>query len=369
LFGDAGDDAILGDRGGVRDVYQGGGNQFFMSVTQVPKVEFTGFPAGSVTRVTDLLHDVDGDAFVGSGTQPAMPHPGLNEGGDDRIRGGTGHDSIHAGFGDDLANGDSGGDWVYGDDGADVLWGGKGCDAQTDTPASAPVCFPGGTVASFDPAPHTGAGETQPSVTDYVVGGKGGASAVSLAGSNGSDVIDWRPRGTYAPGTGCTTSAWPVDLNSGGKKGTTTTIDPCSWFEMTNLDTADDADNQHHQGVDWEYGGWDRDILQADQADNGPNEGDRLLDWNGAYNLYTHCNAAYGGFNDVRQHSPAWQDFLQRWVYAQGAGQAQTDATTAGTSAFVELALVYPGSDNAHGSGSAYPSTPGHFDDPNACAP
>jgi Ca2+-binding RTX toxin-like protein len=369
LYGDAGDDAVLGDRGGVRDVYQGGGNQFFMSVTQVPKVEFTGFPSGSVTRVTDLLHDVDGDVFVGSGISPAMPHPGLNEGGDDRIRGGTGHDSIHASFGDDLANGDSGGDWVFGDDGADVLWGGKGCDAQTDTPASAPICFPGGTAASFDPAPHTAAGETQPSVTDYVVGGKGGTSAVSLAGSSGSDVIDWRPRGTYAPGTGCTTSAWPVDLNSGGKKGTSTTVDPCSWFEMTDINDADDTNNQHHQGVDWQYGGWDRDILQGDQADNGPNEGDRLLDWNGAYNLYTHCNSAYGGYNDVRQHSPAWQDFLQRWVYAQGAGQAQADATTAGTSAFVELALVYPGSDNAHGSGSAYPSTPGHFDNPNACAP
>jgi hypothetical protein len=182
-------------------------------------------------------------------------------------------------------------------------------------------------------------------------------------------VLDWRPRGTYAPGTGCTTSAWPVDLNSGEKKGTTTTVDPCSWFEMTDINDTDDTNNQHHQGVDWQYGGWDRDILQGDQADNGPNEGDRLLDWNGTYNLYTHCNSAYGGFNDVRQHSPAWQDFLQRWVYAQGAGQAQADATTAGTSAFVELALVYPGSDNAHGSGSAYPSTPGHFDNPNACAP
>ena len=70
---------------------------------------------------------------------------------------------------------------------------------------------------------------------------------------------------------------------------------------------------------------------------------------------------------DAPEHG--WQDFLQRWVWAQGAGQNQSDALTAGTSAFVELALVYPGADNAHGSGSAYPSTPGHFDDPNACAP
>ena len=110
-------------------------------------------------------------------------------------------------------------------------------------------------------------------------------------------------------------------------------------------------------------------VLQADQADNGPNEGDRMLDWNGSFNLYTQCPSSNGGYNAVRQHSPTWQDFLQRWVWAQGAGQIQSDAVTAGTSAFVELALVYPVADNAHGSGSAYPSTPGHFDDPNACAP
>jgi len=52
-----------------------------------------------------------------------------------------------------------------------------------------------------------------------------------------------------------------------------------------------------------------------------------------------------------------------------GAGQTATDVTTAGTSAFVETAMVYTQDLKAHGSGKAYPSTPGHFDDPNACAP
>jgi hypothetical protein len=139
---------------------------------------------------------------------------------------------------------------------------------------------------------------------------------------------------------------------------------------MTNLDDSDPSNNQHHQGIDWEYGGWGRDVLQADVADNGPNQGDRLLDWSGAYNLYTHCNAAYGGFNDVRQFSPSMQSFLQQWAYALGAGQgALSDVTTSGTSAFDELALVYQSDINSQGSGSAFPSTPGHFDNPNACAP
>ncbi len=370
LFDEAGDDAILGDRGGIRDRYETGAGVFNLSVTQVPKVSYQGFSAGSVTRITDLLHDVNGDVFVGAGAGAKMPHNGMEEGGDDRSRGGLDDDSIHAGFGDDLANGDSGGDAVFGDDGADLLWGGKGCDQNVDTTATKPACFPGGV---FDPAPHLPGGETVPAVTDYVLGGKGGTSAASLAGSSGSDLLDWRPRGSYSsPGTNstCTDSLWPLDLAPVGKKGTSTTIDPCSWFLMTDITPAfTAAQYQHHQGVDWQYGGWGRDVLQGDEADNGPNEGDRLLDWNGAYNLYTHCNAAYGGFNDVRQHSPAWQSFLQRWEFGLGAGQAQSDATTNGTSAFVELALVYPGVDNAQGSGQAYPATPGHFDNPNACAP
>lgn len=45
----------------------------------------------------------------------------------------------------------------------------------------------------------------------------------------------------------------------------------------------------------------------------GPNESDRLLDWNGAYYQCTHCNAAYGGFNDVRQHSRRGRTSCSAW--------------------------------------------------------
>jgi Ca2+-binding RTX toxin-like protein len=363
MFGQDGDDAMLGDRGGVVDVYQDGSNRQTLTMNSVPKITYEYLPAGTVQRETDLQHDIAGDGFVGTATSAPMPHRGDTEGGVDRIRGGNGNDSIHAGFGDDLANGDSGGDTLFGDDGADVLWGGKGCDPAIDTDNAG--CF---TAGVFDPSGR-GTGDNR---VDYIFGGKGGTSASSLAGSLGADILDWRPRGTY--GVDCTAQDWPVSFISGnGSKAVTTTADPCSWFEMTSLDDADTSNDQHHQGIDWEYGGWDRDVLQADVADNGPNTGDKLLDWNGAYNLYTHCNSAYGGYNDVRQHSPAFQSFLQAWAFAVGAGQAPSDATTGlagiGTSAFDELALVYPGGDNAHGAGSAYPGTPGHFDEPNACAP
>ncbi len=137
LYGELGDDtidggngrdAIVGDRGGIVDVYQTGSNGFTIDNSQVPKIHYDGFQAGTVTRQVDLQHDVNGDAFLGGASSAAMPHRGDLEGGDDRIRGRAGNDSIHGGFGDDLANGDSGGDIVFGDDGADVLWGGKGSD-------------------------------------------------------------------------------------------------------------------------------------------------------------------------------------------------------------------------------------------------
>ncbi|MBP6997185.1 MAG: hypothetical protein KBB39_13685 [Phycicoccus sp.] len=64
---------------------------------------------------------------------------------------------------------------------------------------------------------------------------------------------------------------------------------------------------------------------------------------------------------------------LQAWAAGNGAGRpggggSQADVTISGTSAFDQLALVYDADGKDHGTGKAYPSPPGHFDDPNACA-
>jgi Ca2+-binding RTX toxin-like protein len=354
MFGNDGEDAMLGDRGGVVNEFLNADDVaargFTASLSAVPQESYTGFRPGAYDRRIDLLHDVDGDAFVGAATSPAMEHDGIGTGGDDRIRGGSGADNIHTGWGDDLANGDSGGDQVFGADGADVLWGGFGCDPVAD--AATPDCQLGGVFA----AESRGQNDR---FVDHVFGGIGGSSAASNAGALGSDVLDFNPRGAY-PGN-CVAGPWPQTLASG-------TIDPCAWFEMTDKANADVADNQHHHGTDWIYGGWDRDVLQADRAANGPNPGDRLIDWNGTYNLFTHCNAAYGGFNDVRQHSPGMQDFLQKLGWASGAGQSAADVTTQGTSAFREIAISYSEDIRDHAAGPAYPSTPGHFDDPVSCS-
>lgn len=327
MDGGAGEDAMLGDRGGVVNERIDAGDAqrlgFTVSLNAPPKETYRGFPAGSYDRRTDLLHDADGDTWVTA----AMPHDGFAKGGDDRMRGGPGRDSMHGGAGDDLINGDSGGDEVFGDDGADVIWGGKGCDPVLD--AATADCLSGG---AFDPAAR-GAGDR---FVDHVFGGAG------------ADLLDYNPRGSYPD------ECAPGRMPDGEL---TTVVDPCLWFRMTGKDNASAADDQHHQGVDWQYGGADRDVLQGDRTANGPNPGDKMIDWNGSFNLYTHCGPANGGHNIVRQHSPAMRDFLAKVAWGAGAGRSAGDASGAR-----ELAI--PANDN----GSPYPTSPGHFDSPVACA-
>jgi Ca2+-binding RTX toxin-like protein len=364
MLGDGGQDAMVGDRGGIVDTYINGTNAdpafaspYTVSVNAPPAISYSAFIPGTYDRRADLLHDIDGEAFVGSGTTNVMPHDGVNEGGIDHMRGGTGHDTMHGGQGDDVMNGDSGGDTLFGDDGADVIWGGKGCDPNS-VEDDDPNC-------GTDPSSFRGANDK---FVDYTFGGKGGTSQTSLKGDAGADILDWQPRGSYP--TNCSTDPWPQTLSK------TATVDPCDWFLMTNTyndgstpsTDASHRDNQTHSGIDWMYGGWDRDIMQADQADEGPNTGDRLLDWNGAYNLYSHCNPSYGGFNDVRQLSPAELTFIQQWSYGVGIGQKSSDVTTPGTSAYDEVAIVYQSDIKSHGAGADFPTTPGHFDAPNACS-
>ncbi|YCK36100.1 calcium-binding protein [Actinomadura sp. ATCC 39365] len=328
LSGGAGEDAMLGDRGGVLneriDASDAQRLGFTVSLNAPPKETYKGFQPGTYDRRTDLLHDTDGDTW----TAGALPHDGFAKGGADRMRGGPGRDSMHGGAGDDLVNGDSGGDEVFGGDGDDLLWGGKGCDPALD--AATADCLSGGT---FDPAAR-GTGDR---FVDHVFGGAG------------ADLLDYNPRGSY-PG-----SCAPGKMPEGEL---TTVVDPCAWFRMTDKDNAATADDQHHQGVDWQYGGADRDVLQGDRTANGPNPGDKMIDWNGNFNLYTHCGPANGGHNIVRQHSPAMLDFLAKVAWGAGAGRSAGDP-----SGSREVAVPVSGD-----SGSPYPTSPGHFDSPVACA-
>jgi Ca2+-binding RTX toxin-like protein len=305
MLGEAGEDAMLGDRGVIANALVATPGATF-STSGPPQISYTPYAAHPLDRRANMNDDGDGSP---------LQSPGMTTGGGDFMRGGPDHDAMHGEAGNDLMNGDSGGDYLFGDDGVDVMFGGKGRDCADPT----------------DLACNSDHGVND-SYVDYLFGGNG-LKTDPVTG--GADILDFRPR----PG-----------------------IDPAAWFELTSTAAADPvAAHQHHQGIDWIYGGWDRDVMQADIADNGPNLGDRLLDWTGAYNLYTHCPAAYGGYNDVRQFSPDMQSFLEKLAYSLGAGKSLTDVQTKGTSGYSDLALVY-NADVKSNSGSSYPTTPGHFD-------
>ncbi|WP_350349538.1 hypothetical protein ABIQ69_06395 [Agromyces sp. G08B096] len=333
MWGGAGEDAMVGDRGGVQtrfveaDGSDAGDPDILTHTSQGPPgINLGGpdsgaqdavlhpFEAHPLYRGTSLTHDRDGSPLEAGGHEAGSA---------DRMRGGPGHDSMHGGEGADLMNGDSGGDYLYGDDGADVMWGGRG-NPQVGTPDLPGRNEPGQLGQWIDVA-----------FAGY------GADATEA----GADIVDYQPR----PGT-----------------------DPQAWFDQVAAyaDTAPgnsgSETRQHHHGTDWIYGGWDRDVLQADVSANGPNDGDKLLDWGGAYNLYTACNSAYGGWNDVRKLDPNNLTGLEKLAYVTGA---RTDFEGAPTLADVqqldgsaarEAAIVYQ-KDLKHNSGKAFSGTPGHF--------
>jgi Ca2+-binding RTX toxin-like protein len=309
LWGGAGEDAMLGDRGGIETRYVDGVGadpspaQGSFDVNSPPGIEWKAWAAHPLDRRVSLTTE--------RYSTTALASPGLTVGGSDQMHGGPGHDSMHGAYGDDLMNGDSGGDYVFGADGADVMWGGRG--------------KPG-----TDPQPTRDDPGTNGGFLDILYGGYGSSKTEA-----GADIMDYQPR----PGT-----------------------DPASWFTMTDdYESATVGDRQHHHGTDWIYGGWDRDVLQADVSANGPNDGDKLLDWDGAYNLYTACNSAYGGWNDVRKLDPANIQALEKLAWTMGAGTSLENVRNATTSGGREAAIVYT-KDLKNNSGRAFSSTPGHFE-------
>ena len=330
MYGDEGEDAMIGDRGNIVNTRLKDDSKKIFYDTQGPAFfKYTGLVAGQLDRRVSLQKDGD-DA-------PGDPSMGEFVGGQDRMRGGPGHDSMHGAFQDDLMNGDSGGDWLFGDDGADAMWGGKGADNSSIDPADHIKADDLPDV--LDPARSRGKNDR---FLDYMFGSHGGLQTNEVLAA---DKMDFRPR---APGAGF--------------EG-----DPAEWFVMTSTNDADAANNQHHQGIDWIYGGWDRDAMEGNYGKNGPDFGDRLIDWKGAFNMYTRCNASYGDDGDIYQITPMLMELLQAMAYGSGAGESLQEVKTRGTSAFRELGLVYPNDPGNHGK--AFPTTPGHFEKAIDCSP
>ena len=86
------------------------------------------------------------------------------------------------------------------------------------------------------------------------------------------------------------------------------TSDPETWFQLAGAEASHNGvvyGQENFEGIDYIYGGWDQDSLQANEGDNGPVIGDRLLDWGGSYNGYYLCPATFGDWVTTRSIAPA----------------------------------------------------------------
>jgi Ca2+-binding RTX toxin-like protein len=198
--------------------------------------------------------------------------------------------------GDDLILGGPGGDSIHGGAGDDLINGNAGID----------VIFGG-------------------DGDDVMWGGRG---EDHLYGGYGDDHLDVRPRPATASG-------WPGD--------------PAAWFLFG-------IEADIYQGLDQIYGGWDADVMQADEGGNGPVDGDRLMDWGGVYNLSYVCAPTYGAWITIRSPAPGLIDYLLDKAEGHGA----VDVRTEGSSGFNEVAMVYT-RDIRNNVNPPQGETPGHF--------
>jgi Ca2+-binding RTX toxin-like protein len=166
----------------------------------------------------------------------------------------------------------------------------------------------------------------------------GGLNHDHLFGGNGEDYLDVKPRPAMQIGNGSQGAGQKISFPT----------DPLEWFAI--------AGNENFQNIDYIYGGWDADELQANVGDTGPVPGDRLIDWVGVYNVYYLCPGLYGDYVVTRNHSPNIVKFLQDLAVGDGA----VTPSLTGSSGFNELAIVFP-KDVQQNSHPRHVLTPGHF--------
>ncbi len=369
LYGGPGHDVLVGDRGRVITRYLDDDSEAVAYDRNGPPfLSFTGLEEGDLWHRVDLYCKEDrsgdtpvffgdgacsdggaGDLTVDAADLEVLRYSHYEHGGDDVLRGGVGDSVLFGGGGNDVLQGDIGADALFGGRGDNVLLGGEG-EAGVD---------------STDPADY--ARDDQREHVDMIFGGRG------------ESLLDYRPRvepgtdldaGWTDPDVRLDADLWfrasrpywhPDDVDDVEYEALRANADLSSLLDDDGT-VADDgpepmvARPQHHQGVAWQYGGWGRKVLQGSVTSTGPNDGDRMMDWSGAFNLYTHCSQDYGGHNILRAHSPAQEAAIHTMALIAGAGGSLDELHTPGTSGFDQIAFVsrqIPGSVQAN-AGAAY---------------
>ncbi len=234
--------------------------------------------------------------------------------------------------GSDVLLGLDGDDWIHGGAGADLINGdGDGGGEIVDPNATY-------TKTITDPNPAT-------LDADRLFGGDSNGAGVVTVNANGTDVGNgdavWGGRGR--------------DHSYGGRGDDMLDVRPDALFPATWQAWAE-ADVESYHGVDFIYGGYDQDAMQANVASNGPVTGDRLFDWVGAYNIYYLCPATYGAYVSIRDQSPAVIKYFEDQARTDGAFEVNGNNTSGAR----ELAMVYK-PDVKNNTNPIYPGQPGHF--------
>jgi Ca2+-binding RTX toxin-like protein len=356
MWGNAEDDSVVGDNGAhtrptdaegawTKDSGGNGFNQFERTMTMSQSPEDGAAHGNDYLRGNDGNDDMFGqlgdDYMQGDADEDAM----LGDLGqvENQVIGGTGPGSfidINPPFieeyvdvpgtlkrvvtlyahNTDVAGAGGGADTMLGNEGNDKMHGGPGPDLMQgngDTPNPANASTPPG---------------------DFLFGGDGddalwgGRGHDHLFGGWGNDFHDVAPR-PYMDLNGDTVSDVPQDLPV--------------WFELAGV--------EHNQGLDFTWGGRDKDAHQASFGRPGPRPGDRLIDAVGNTNIFYTCPGAYGeGVINRDELMPDMRLFLQELAAGDGAVETLDPNSSGGR----ELSILYPGDESGN---PPYPGSPGHF--------
>jgi Ca2+-binding RTX toxin-like protein len=373
LFGDDGEDDVLGGSS-AGDGHIGGG----VAPTNLPdghdviraggEDDVVLADNGTIARgaTWTMLTGVGGFDLPARVTTMATTPESVGAYGHDWVSGDDGHDDLYGQLGRDYLEGNTGEDAIVGDLGLitnNLLGDGLNDPAQFDRGIASRQPFLSAVVDrrgslyrlvelySFLTGQNGGeadvarGGEGHDSIhmgpgDDLASGGNGpdavfgGDDADTLWGSGdddhlyggyGDDYLDVEPRPQM--------NSAPSDLPS--------------WFEIGV---------GSYLGVDIVHGGWDRDALQANVGGPGPQPGDRLIDWVGAYDVFYVCPGAYGEGYITRANSPSVEEFLRALSSDDGALAPRT----AGSSGYRELAYVLP-NESRYNASPPHPDHPGHF--------
>jgi hypothetical protein len=250
---------------------------------------------GTLVRLVEL--------FAFDGTLPTAVN------GNDVLLGGDGDDWMHGGAGQDLMQGDG--------DGAGFTTG--------PLPGVQYVIDPN--AASADVDRLFGGDSNGTGTVDPVLGGNGdgiwgGRGDDHSYGGRGDDMLDVHPDAQF----------------------------PATWTAWAETDI------ESFHDIDIVYGGYDQDAMQANIANNGPVNGDRMLDWAGVYNITYLCPATYGAYVTIRDQSPGMIAYVLEQAATDGARTPEIKTSSGGN----EVAMVYK-PDVRFNNHPPYPGTPGHF--------